>query len=286
VVAGSWLASRPRLHGSRAPVSPPVLLAGGTFAGIGFTVSLLVSSLAFHGRLLQEAKIGTLSTLVLGPAVSWCTLRLIRRLPAELRARQLAATADDILDLAADVDPERDHTRGSDDAPVTIVEYGDFECSYCGMAESVIRELLMAGSEDVRYVWRHLPLNDVHPNAQLASEASEAAAAQGHFWEMYDLLIAHQGKLRLDDLEGYAHELGLDVDRFMDEMRRRVYVDRVRDDVVSADESGVTGTPTFFINGRRHHGLYDIETLTSEVQAAKRRALLLAKNARRVAAAA
>jgi Na+/H+ antiporter NhaA len=286
VVAGSWLASRPRLHGSRAPVSPPVLLAGGTFAGIGFTVSLLVSSLAFHGRLLEEAKIGTLSTLVLGPAVSWCTLKLIRRLPAELRARQLAATAEDILDLAVDVDPERDHTRGSDDAPVTILEYGDFECSYCGMAESVIRELLMAGSDDVRYVWRHLPLSDVHPNAQLASEAAEAAAAQGHFWEMYDLLIAHQGKLRLDALEGYARELGLDVERFMDEMRRRVYVDRVRDDVVSADESGVTGTPTFFINGRRHHGLYDIETLTNEVQSAKRRALLLAKNARRVAAAA
>jgi Na+/H+ antiporter NhaA len=286
VVAGSWLASRPRLHGSRAPVSPPVLLAGGTFAGIGFTVSLLVSSLAFHGRLLEEAKIGTLSTLVLGPAASWCALKLIRRLPAELRARQLAATAEDILDLAADVDPERDHTRGSDNAPVTIVEYGDFECSYCGMAESVIRELLMAGADDVRYVWRHLPLNDVHPNAQLASEASEAAAAQGHFWEMYDLLIAHQGKLRLDDLEGYARELGLDVDRFMDEMRRRVYVDRVREDVTSADESGVTGTPTFFINGRRHHGLYDIETLTTEVQSAKRRALLLAKNAKRVAAAA
>jgi Na+/H+ antiporter NhaA len=279
VVAGSWLASRPRLHGSRAPVSPPVLLAGGTFAGIGFTVSLLVSSLAFRGQLLEEAKIGTLSTLVLGPALAWLTVRLIRRLPQDLRARQIAATADDILDLAADVDPERDHTRGSHDAPVTIVEYGDFECSYCGQAEAVIRELLMAGSEDVRYVWRHLPLNDVHPNAQLASEAAEAAAAQGSFWEMYDLLLAHQGKLRLDDLEGYARELGLDVDRFLDEMRRREYMGRVREDVVSADESGVTGTPTFFINGRRHHGLYDVETLTREVRAAKRRAQLLSRAA-------
>jgi Na+/H+ antiporter NhaA len=277
VVAGSWLASRPRLHGSRAPVSPPVLLAGGTFAGIGFTVSLLVSSLAFRGQLLEEAKIGTLSTLVLGPALAWTTVRLIRRLPQELRARQIAATADDILDLAADVDPERDHTRGSHDAPVTIVEYGDFECSYCGQAEAVIRELLMAGSEDVRYVWRHLPLNDVHPNAQLASEAAEAAAAQGSFWEMYDLLMAHQGKLRLDDLEGYATEIGLDVDRFLEEMRRREYMGRVREDVVSADESGVTGTPTFFINGRRHHGVYDVETLTTEVRSAKRRAQLLSR---------
>ena len=279
VVAGSWIASRPRLHGPRAPVSPPVLLAGGAFAGIGFTVSLLISSLAFQGRLLQEAKIGTLSTLIVAPVFSRLALMLIRRLPAELRARQIAATAEDILDLAEDVDPERDHTRGSPDAPVTIVEYGDFECSYCGQAEAVIRELLMAGSEDVRYVWRHLPLNDVHPNAQLASEAAEAAAAQGHFWEMYDLLLAHQGKLRLDDLEGYARQIGLDVDRFLAEMRRRAYVDRVREDVVSADESGVTGTPTFFINGRRHHGVYDIETLTREVRAAKGRAQLLARAA-------
>jgi Na+/H+ antiporter NhaA len=284
VVAGSWLASRPRLHGSRASISPPVLLAGGTFAGIGFTVSLLVSSLAFGGKLLQEAKIGTLSTLIVAPILSWLALKLIRRLPAELRARQIAATAEDILDLAADVDPERDHTRGSDEAPVTILEYGDFECSYCGQAESVIRELLMAGSEDVRYVWRHLPLNDVHPNAQLAAEAAEAAAAQGRFWEMYDLLMGHQGKLRLDDLEGYAREIGLDVELFLDEMRRRAHLEHVREDVASADESGVTGTPTFFINGRRHHGVYDIETLTTEVRAAKRRAQLLAKNAERVAA--
>jgi Na+/H+ antiporter NhaA len=276
VVAGSWIASRPRLHGPRSPVSPPVLLAGGTFAGIGFTVSLLVSSLAFRGQLLEEAKIGTLSTLIVAPVLSKLALRLIRRLPQELRARQIAATAEDILDLAVDVDPERDHTRGPEDAPVTIVEYGDFECSYCGQAEAVIRELLIAGGADVRYVWRHLPLNDVHPNAQLASEAAEAASEQGKFWEMYDLLLAHQGKLRLDDLEGYARELGLDVERFLDEMRRREYVERVREDVASADESGVTGTPTFFINGRRHHGVYDIETLTTEVRAAKRRAQLLA----------
>ncbi|MGH2863350.1 MAG: Na+/H+ antiporter NhaA [Solirubrobacteraceae bacterium] len=284
VVAGSWLASRPRLHGPRSPVSPPVLLAGGTFAGIGFTVSLLVSSLAFRGQLLEEAKIGTLSTLIVAPVCSRLALQLLRRLPPELRARQIAATAEDILDLAADVDPERDHTRGSHEAPVTIVEYGDFECSYCGQAEAVIRELLMAGSEDVRYVWRHLPLNDVHPNAQLAAEAAEAAAGQGQFWEMYDLLLAHQGKLRLADLEDYAREIGLDVDRFLDEMRRREYVDRVREDVVSADESGVTGTPTFFVNGRRYHGIYDIDTLTREVRSAKRRAQLLAKNARVAAA--
>ena len=115
-----------------------------------------------------------------------------------MRARQLGRTADDILDLAEDVDPARDHIRGPDDAPVTLVEYGDFECTYCGQAEQVIRELLAEHGDDVRYVWRHLPLNDVHPNAQLAAEASEAAAAQGRFWEMYDMLLGHQDELQLD----------------------------------------------------------------------------------------
>ncbi len=128
--------------------------------------------------------------------------------------------------------------------------------------------------DDVRYVWRHLPLNDVHTNAQLAAEASEAAAAQGKFWEMYDTLLAHQ-----DDLEPQRHrrlrqQLGLDVDRFPEELRRHEYAPRVTEDVASADASGVSGTPTFFINGRRHYGAYDVGTLTQTVQAARHRARL------------
>jgi protein-disulfide isomerase len=121
-------------------------------------------------------------------------------------------------------------------------------------------------------VWRHLPLNDVHPNAQLASEASEAAAAQERFWDMYDTLLSHQGELALRDLVRHAQELGLDMERFKDELRRRVHAPRVAEDVASADESGVSGTPTFFINGRRHYGVYDIDALTAAVKAAKERA--------------
>ncbi len=272
VFAGSWIASRPALHGPRSPISEPVLLTAGACAGIGFTVSLLVSSLAFHGIALDEARLGTLCTVVVAPAVAWVLTRMIRRLPEALRARQVARTAEDILDLAVDVDPEYDHIRGPDDAPVTLVEYGDFECPYCGQAESTIRELLSSHGDDVRYVWRHLPLNDVHPSAQLASEASEAAAAQGKFWEMYDTLLSHQGELTPRDLMHYATDLGLDVDRFRDELRTRAYAQRVSEDVASADESGVSGTPTFFINGRRHYGVYDIDTLTEAVGAAKRRA--------------
>jgi protein-disulfide isomerase len=166
---------------------------------------------------------------------------------------------------------------------VTLVEYGDFECPYCGQAEAAIRELLAAHGDDVRYVWRHLPLNDVHPSAQLASEAAEAAAAQGRFWDMYDILLAHQGELAPRDLVRYAGELGLDVERVRDELRRREYASRVSEDVASADASGVSGTPTFFINGRRHYGVYDLATLTEAVRAAKVRARQLAASAEPVA---
>ena len=274
ITSGSWLASRPRLHGPRSPLSSPLLAAVGTCAGVGFTVSLLISSLAFTGERLAEAKLGALATVVLSPPLTWLVLRAVQKLPTRVRARQLAGTASDILDLSQDVDPERDHIRGPDDAPVTLLEYGDFECEYCGQAEQVIRELLASHGDDVRYVWRNLPLNDVHISAQLGAEASEAAAAQGTFWEMYDRLIAHNGVLQMDDVERYGKEIGLDVDRLADELRRREYAARVSDDVASADESGVSGTPTFFINGRRHYGVYDIDTLTAAVRAAKNRALL------------
>jgi protein-disulfide isomerase len=121
-------------------------------------------------------------------------------------------------------------------------------------------------------VWRHLPLNDVHQRAQLAAEAVEAAASQGRFWDMYDALLAQQGELNPQEISRLAERLGLDLERFWDELRRHEHAARVADDVSSADSSGVSGTPTFFINGRRHYGVYDIDTLSAAVQAAKNRA--------------
>jgi len=135
-----------------------------------------------------------------------------------------------------------------------------------------MRELLSSFGDDVRYVWRHLPLNDVHVGAQLASEAAEAASDQGRFWEMYDMLLAHQDALTPQDIRGYAEQLKLDVERMWDELRRHVHAQRIADDVASADASGVSGTPSFFINGRRHQGAYDIETLSAAVRAARQRA--------------
>ena len=191
-----------------------------------------------------------------------------------MRARQIARTADELVDLAEDIDPDRDHIRGPEDAPVTLLEYGDYECPYCGQAEDILRRLLDQFGDDLQYVWRSLPLNDVHPNAQIAAEAAEAAGAQGTFWEMHDRLLDHQDKLSAADLRRHAEDLGLDVERFWDELSHRKYAQRVEEDVMSADASGVAGTPTFFINGRRHRGAYDAQILTDEVQRARNRVRL------------
>jgi Na+/H+ antiporter NhaA len=273
ITGAAWLASRASGRRLRLPVGWGAVVGGGSIAGIGFTISLLIGALAFSGERLEEAKLGTLSAALLASILGWLVFRVIRLLPPVLKARALLGTAETIVDLVVPVDPEVDHVRGPADAPVTLLEYGDFECPYCGRAEPVVRELL-AEVGDLRYVWRHLPLSDVHPNAQLAAEAAEAAAAQGKFWEMRSLLFDHQDALRPMDLVRYAEELALDVDRFHRDLREHAYAGEVAADVESADVSGVTGTPTFFINGRRHYGAYDIGTLTRAVSAARARALL------------
>jgi len=149
------------------------------------------------------------------------------------------------------------------------VEYGDFQCPYCGRAEPAVRALL--GDADVRFVWRHLPLTDVHPEAELAAQAAEAAGAQGKFWEMHDLLLAHQDHLRKPDLLAYAEQLGLDMPRFQKELYSHTHLARVGHDVESADISGVSGTPTFFVDGRRQYGAFDAASLTAAVAAARAR---------------
>jgi protein-disulfide isomerase len=271
IAGATWLVTRLSRGRIRPPVGWASVLGGGAIAGIGFTVSLLIASLAFHGVELQEAKLGVLTAAVAASLLTALVFRLTAILPRPLRLRALVGSPDSLVDLARPVDDQRDHIRGAMDAPVTLVEYGDFECPYCGRAEPIVRELL-AGFGDLRYVWRHLPLSDVHEHAQLAAEASEAAAAQGMFWEMYDTLLTHQDALRARDLVGYARDLGLDLDRFREHLRKRKGAGRIAEDVESADASGVSGTPTFFINGRRHYGAYDVDTLSAEVKAARARA--------------
>jgi Na+/H+ antiporter NhaA/protein-disulfide isomerase len=264
---GTWI-SRGRL---RPSVGWGAVAGTGTVAGIGFTVSLLIASLALRGPDLAEAKLGILTSAIAATGLTWIVFRLVHRLPIRKKLRALLGTAETITDLVVPVDPSRDHIRGPEQALATVVEYGDFECPYCGQAEPAVRELFRDFG-DIQYVWRHLPLNDVHPHAQLAAEAAEAADRQGAFWEMRDLLFDHQGALNVRDLIGYAASLGLDTGKFGSDLRKHVGAAHVSEDIESADLSGVSGTPTFFVNGMRHYGAYDIETLSKAVKLALARA--------------
>jgi Na+/H+ antiporter NhaA len=256
---------------SRGRVRPPVgwaaVLGGGTVAGIGFTVALLIADRAFTGVRLAEAKVGALSAALIASLLTMAVYRATALVDPVRRARALIGDTTLIQDLVPEVDVDHDHVRGPIDAPITVIEFGDFECPHCGLAEPVVRDLL--DDTSIRYVWRHLPLPDVHPQARLAAEAAEAAAAQGKFWEMHDLLLTHQEHLRLADLLGYAGELGLDTERVHEELKRRTHESRVARDVESADLSGVAGTPTFFVNGQRHYGAFDLTSLSAAVNTAR-----------------
>ena len=268
VIAATWGVSRLSGGRIRPPVGWAAVAGSGTIAGTAFTVSLLIATLAFSGDELAEAKVGVLTASLLAVLLTAVVFALTRRLPYERRARALLGDAEQLVDLSVPVDPERDHVRGAVHASVTLVEYGDFECPHCGAAEPAARAEL-ADDQDLRFVWRHLPLSDVHPRAQLAAEASEAAGEQGRFWEMHDLLLDRQEHLTPRDLMAYAAELGLDVDRFGEDLFTHRYAERIDRDLVSADESGVSGTPTFFVNGRRHHGAFDVASLRKAVMVAR-----------------
>jgi protein-disulfide isomerase len=155
-------------------------------------------------------------------------------------------------ELTLPVSDKRDHAQGSPDAAVTLVEYGDYECPYCGAAYPIVKEVQARLGERLRFVFRNFPITTSHPHAQRAAEAAEAAAAQGRFWEMHDHLYEHQRHLEDADLHAYAEQLGLDVARFDNELATHAHADRVREDFMSGVRSGVNGTPTFYINGARH----------------------------------
>jgi protein-disulfide isomerase len=173
--------------------------------------------------------------------------------------------------LTVPVGPD-DWSDGPEDAPVTFVEYGDFECPHCGGMEPVLRELRRLAGPGMRFVYRHFPLTSSHPHAQDAAEAAEAAGAQGAFWPMHDALFANQQTLTDRDLVGYAAQLGLDADAVATALASQTYEPNVREDFMSGVRSGVSGTPTFFINGVRYDGEYSLDALARAVQKAGRAA--------------
>ena len=160
-----------------------------------------------------------------------------------------------VATLSPPVDPARDHVRGGTDAPVTLVEYGDFQCPYCGDAYPIVNDLLERFGDQLSFVFRHMPLPDLHPRAPFAAEAAEAAAAQGRFWEMHDRLFEHQHQLADAELRAHAEAVGVaDAARFDAELRDRVHEARVAEDFESGARSGVPSTPRFFVNGLIHLG--------------------------------
>lgn len=165
---------------------------------------------------------------------------------------------------------ERDHIQGNPDiAQVTLVEYGDFECPYCGAAYPVVKRIQNHMGNQLLFAFRHFPISSSHPHAFQAAEASESAAAQGEFWEMHDMLYEHQQHLESEDLFAYAEQLGLDIDQFERDLVDHTFESAVREDFRSGVRSGVNGTPTFFINGLRHNGGYDYKSLLNELIAAE-----------------
>jgi protein-disulfide isomerase len=238
-------------------------LGGAVLSGIGFTISLLIVGLSFDSPNLQDqATVGVLLALTLATALGWVVFRLAAVLRGEISAG-LPTT------LARPVDPERDHIRGPVSAPVTLVEYADFECPFCARATGVAKEVRQHFGDGLRYVFRHLPLPDVHPSAALAAAAGVAPGAQGRFWQMHDILFAHQDQLELEDLAGYAGRLGLNVEEFLRDIDEQRHASRIREDVADAEASGARGTPTFFVDNQRHQGPYDARTLIAELEAAQ-----------------
>jgi protein-disulfide isomerase len=170
--------------------------------------------------------------------------------------------------LTTPVSEARDHIQGPANAAVTLVEYGDYECPYCGAAYPIIKEVQARMGERLRFVFRNFPISTSHPHAEQAAEAAEAAAAQGSFWLMHDLLYENQRRLGDEDLRGYAETLDLDVEAFGHELAEHVHAARVREDFMSGVRSGVNGTPTFYVNGARHDDSYDLETLLAVLERA------------------
>jgi 2-hydroxychromene-2-carboxylate isomerase len=235
------------------------VFAGAALSGIGFTVSLLIVGLAFDDeRLVAQATVGVLISAVLASLLGWLVFTFAARM---LDQRDAALP---VL-LSEPIDHGVDHVKGAADAPLVLVEYLDYECPFCLRATGAAREVKEHLGDRLQYVVRHLPL-EVHPHAELAAVAAEAAARQGLFWEMHERLFAHQDQLERDDLVAHAAAVGCDPERFLADLDDDTLYDRIRRDIASAEASGVRGTPTFFVGDTRHQGAFDALTLIAALE--------------------
>lgn len=264
ISVGSWVPLRLNIGDLPGNLVWGQLFGGAAVAGVGFTVSLFITLLAFDDPAMQsQAKIGIIAGSLLAAGLGW----LIFRLAWDRGAVCAPPSGPDEPPpydgpLIDEVTPS-DHVLGPADAPVTLVEYGDYECPYCGKAHRVVKELLELYGDRLRFAFRHFPLREIHPHAMAAAVVAEAAADAGRFWEMHDLLFANQRALTDLDLEAYAAELGVDPWANVAEHR-----DRVQASVDSGVRNGVQGTPTFFINETRYEGEHIVAAMSEAINAA------------------
>lgn len=245
--------------GQLAPGLTMHRVAGGAaLSGIGFTISLFLVPIAIDDPERQDiARVAVLAASVVAFAVGWALLAVGDRISPPTAVG---------LKLARAVDPERDHVKGSMDAPYEIVEYGDYECPFCSRATGSVDAVRERFGDRIRWVWRHFPLDAVHPHAQEAAQAAEAAGRQGRYFEMAATLFAHQDRLERDDLFGYAERLGLDPDRFAEDFSSAKVARHIQDDRLDAEVMDLNTTPTFFVNGVRHRGPYDSASLIRAIE--------------------
>lgn len=235
------------------------LAGGAALCGIGFTISLFIVDLGVPDEAAQNAaRVGVLAATI----VAFVVATIVFRISDARRPKEEAG-----LTLVRPVDPARDHIFGALDAPYEIVEYGDFQCGFCLKATGSVFEVQRELGDRLRYVWRHAPLTRYHPNALAAAEASEAASRQGKFFEFERALFADQEHQLPSDILRRAEELDLDLDRFEADLSSPEVAARVRDDMLDAEAMDITAVPTFFINGRRHIGPYDAQSLIRALQA-------------------
>jgi Na+/H+ antiporter NhaA len=263
ITGATWFMQRTGL-GQLAPGGTLRRVAGGAaLSGIGFTIALFIVDIAIPEPARQDqARVGVLLASVIAFGLGWAIFRITDRIsPPEPVG----------LKLIRPIDPDRDHIRGDPNAPLTLVEYGDYECPFCSRATGGIDEVLERFGENLRYVWRHLPLERVHPRAFDAARAAEAAGLQGKYFEMGRMLFAHQDDLEWSDIYRYANEIGLDLERFDQDVRVHPtkVLQRVQDDAQDAELMDLNSTPTFFVNGKRHKGPWDAASLIRALEAAR-----------------
>jgi Na+/H+ antiporter NhaA len=255
-ITGATWAIRRIGFGELAPGLTLRRIAGGAaLSGIGFTISLFIVDIAISDPSRQDqARIGVLAASIIAFALGWAIFRITDWLsPPEPVG----------LKLLRPIDPDRDHARGARGAPLTLVEYGDFECPFCSRATGAIDEVRAHFGDELLYVWRHFPLERAHPRAFDAARASEAAALQGRFWEMAHELFAHQDDLEWSDIYRYAVAAGCDIEQFDQDVRvhSSKVLHRVTDDAEDAEAMDLNATPTLFVNGKRHKGPWDAASL-------------------------